>query len=193
MSKKRSRAPIDSVGTKSCLLQLPAELRNRMFEYVLTIDDGVCYRKDKQPEDEGLARKRQNITETDRNIEKPVVGAEEMTRPAPVTVKRHVVANQTQFVSRQLRSETKALVIRYNDIHIRGSQKHLEKFVNSVVDQKRLWIQKIIQRTWRIGNLVSLHNIKVDKEIHPRFMIHLHTTEACLKTNVMFMTAYLIQ
>jgi hypothetical protein len=32
---------------KSRLLQLPGELRNKIFEYALTIDDGICYREDK--------------------------------------------------------------------------------------------------------------------------------------------------
>lgn len=55
----------------------------------------------------------------------------------------YVVTNQLQFTNKQLRSQTRAMVIRYNDVYIRGPQNHLIRFFYSIMGNKRLWIQRI--------------------------------------------------
>ncbi|OAG16618.1 hypothetical protein CC77DRAFT_1065068 [Alternaria alternata] len=185
---------------ESRLLQLPGELRNKIFEYALTIDDGICYREDKlgvgwlclhpqqterdvgelaqtpaagasgeELEDEAPARKRRRLTKTGRTTKKPVVATRKMRRPAQVTVNGHVVANQLQFVNHQLRSETRALVIRYNDIHILGEYRYLTEFIDSVVGHKRLWIQKIVRRVQ--SKRKSRRPIKINLDGDAFFMV----------------------
>ncbi|CAN9468951.1 hypothetical protein AA0117_g6282 [Alternaria alternata] len=208
---------------ESRLLQLPGELRNKIFEYALTIDDGICYREDKlgvgwlclhpqqterdveelaQPqaagasreelEDEAPARKRRRLTKAVRTTKKPVVAARKMRRPAQVTVNGHVVANQLQFVNNQLRSETRALVIRYNDIHILEEYRHLTEFIDSVVGHKRIWIQKIVRRVQSKRKSRRPIKVKSHEAMHPRFMIHDYLPEVSLDGDAFFMVAGVI-
>ncbi|CAN9215801.1 unnamed protein product [Alternaria alternata] len=208
---------------ESRLLQLPGELRNRIFGYALTIDDGICYRKDKlgvgwlclhsQPtergveyaqttaavssdgelEDKAPARKRRKLTETVRSTTTPVVAAKKTNRLAQVTVNGHVVTNQLQFVNHQLRGETKALVIRYNDIYILDEYRHLTEFIDSVVGSERQWIQKIVRRVQLGTGMKCLSIINLYEEMHPRFMIHDYISIANLEEDDFFMVAIVVQ
>lgn len=90
--------------------------------------------------EEASPRKQQKITEANRSINKPAVGTRETMYQRLVTVNGYVVANQLQFTNKQLRSQTRALIIRYNDVYIRDPQNHLTKFFYSVMGNKRLWI-----------------------------------------------------
>ena len=155
MSTKHTEAPVRNAGVDSRLLQLPGELRNRIFEYALTIDKGIYYREDKlgvgwlclhpqnfeedverlsetpapvgrvqESDDDAPMRKRRKISETNLTTNKPVSDTKKTINQGLVRVNGHVVANQLQFVNKKLRSETKALVIRHNDIHILGPPNH---------------------------------------------------------------------
>jgi hypothetical protein len=142
----------------------------------------------RKPGDEAPARKRRKIKEADCATDKAVIGTKETMRPAQVTVNGHVVANQLQFVNHQLRTETRALVIRYNDIHILDKQRHLKRFLYIVVGHKRLWIQKIIQRV-ELSSLNTLRDINPDEKMHPHFMIHIHLPLASIDKGQFFLLA----
>jgi hypothetical protein len=209
---------------ESRLLQLPGELRNKIFEYALTIDDGICYREDKvgvgwlclhpqqteqdveehaqtpaavassgELEDEAPARKRRKLTETVRFIKNSVVATKKTNRLAQVTVNGHLVANQLQFVNHQLRSETRALVIRYNDIYILDEHRHLMEFFYSVVGHKRGWIQRIVRRVQSETKLKRPIKVKSHEALHPRFIIHEYLPEVSLDGNAFFLVAGVIR
>ena len=205
MSTKHTEAPVRNAGVDSRLLQLPGELRNKIFEYALTIDEGIYYREDKvgvgwlclhprkfeedverlsetpapvgrvqESDDDTPMRKRRKISETNLTTNKPVSDTKKTIHQGPVRVNGHVVANQLQFVNKKLRSETKALVIRHNDVHIVGPPEHLTKFFNSVVGKRRLWIQKIHQQVTDY-RFEDLYGLQIDAEMHPRFLIECHS------------------
>ena len=114
------------------LLSLPGELRNRIYQFVLFEEHGLNYVEDNH----GvgwlcLPNSRVEISDTeiiDTEINNTKHAESEPTPTA--TIKQHqisagryairnghVIANQLQFVCRQLRCETKTLAIRYNAIN----------------------------------------------------------------------------
>jgi hypothetical protein len=93
------------------LLSLPGEVRNEIYRLALFDSDGLDYAED----DAGVAwlcvRRSRSATPSEQCGHIMIQETEDEHR---------VVANQLQFVCRQLRSETRSLSIRYNDINFRG-------------------------------------------------------------------------
>jgi hypothetical protein len=171
----------------SHLERLPGELRNEIYEYALTMDEGICYREDDhgvgwlclhllklgehsglmtatveadvvcEADDEASARKRRKFISEDRDIDEPVQDLKETQKL--VRVNGHIVACQLQFVNRLFRNETKALVLRYNAIYFLDSLSRISKFLSYVVGRKRSWIQKIVDRE-ESGNSYSSSSSK---------------------------------
>jgi hypothetical protein len=123
------------------LLTLPGEIRNCIYKYALTEEDGVCYRQDehgngwlcKYEKDEGygeIGGKRDDIQSDSPTSS---VGADSLGEKNGQTTSHdaivricngaHVIANQIQFACRQLLKETKQLCIRYNVIVFSGYNK----------------------------------------------------------------------
>jgi hypothetical protein len=173
---------------ESRLLQLPGELRNKVFEYALTLDDGVCYREDNLGVGWLCHHPQQSDPDTNEHAPTP-------TAAARVTVNGHVVANQLQFVCHQLRNESRGLVIRYNDIHILDAPHHCRKFVYSVDRHDRRWIQKIIERidSTHTAGWTNYSHLSIDWKTHPKFMVHAHHPEGRLENNRFFEIAKQVQ
>lgn len=129
------------------LLDLPGEIRNFIYEYVLTEDKGVSYYLDEmdigwlclhdEPKAKTLQAEKERETphEGDNTQE---IQIPESERPSTIGVKqqdiqcerkhigisrgKHTIANQLQFVCRQLTDETRGLGLRYNTIRFHGHQ-----------------------------------------------------------------------
>ncbi|KAF2823018.1 hypothetical protein CC86DRAFT_75168 [Ophiobolus disseminans] len=116
----------------SQLRVLPAELRNRIFEYALTAPEDLRYCM-------------------------PVEGASKPTFRVSATETDEAVTshpfNQLKFVSRQFYAETAGIEIRLNTISFalqNGSAmspaEHLTEFLQSMSPKARSWLRKVIVR-----------------------------------------------
>jgi hypothetical protein len=113
------------------LLNLPAEVRNLIYEYALTAPEGLRIQWQV-----GIARRRKKpVTVVD--------SAEEKDR---------VPINNLQYTNRQLHKETAGLEIQYNRItftahpshKIKGPAEGLMRFHGSMTTRHRLWLRHVV-------------------------------------------------
>lgn len=99
----------------SPLLSLPAELRNRVYELVLSEAEGLEYVRDAaNPGRLCLHSPQVDIKDAVPDQNEAVPAA--LASKAPTTHGIRLIANQLQYVCRQLRFETKCLEVLYNAI-----------------------------------------------------------------------------
>jgi hypothetical protein len=109
----------------SPLLLLPGELRNNIYGFALSEENGLDYIKDAQGigwlclHEPQIGVKHGANTEMEENRSEPTISP---ASPTTVCIESDgcVVANQLQYVCRQLRHETKTLGILYNTITLGG-------------------------------------------------------------------------
>jgi len=126
------------------LLDLPGEIRNFIYEYVLTEEKGVSYYADEKDIGKGWLclqdKPTVEICEAEKEQRRPYednhtpnserLSAFEDTQQEiihenkrfRVPARHHIMANQIQFVCRQLAVETRGLSLRYNTIRIPDHQ-----------------------------------------------------------------------
>jgi hypothetical protein len=111
-----------AASNKECfrLLELPGELRNRVYELVLSSEDGIVY-------GQGVL---ENFTkDSTKNI---------------IAEGQHPAFNRLQYVNGQLREETRFLELRYNQVIFRKDEKNKLKAVDNLVRfQKDIPHQKL--------------------------------------------------
>jgi hypothetical protein len=103
------------MGLFSPLLSLPAELRNKVYELVLSEAEGLEYVRD------AVNAGRLCLYSPKLDSKNVVPGqskadSDALASTAPRTHVHRVIANQLQYVCRQLRFETKGLEVLYNSI-----------------------------------------------------------------------------
>jgi hypothetical protein len=102
----------------SRLLSLPGELRNRVYDFALSTCDGLDFSEDDQSV--GWFCIPEMHIEAHRNMYDTRAGASASSLSRPITMRTvnggRIIANQLQFVCKQLRRETKALEIVKNTI-----------------------------------------------------------------------------
>jgi len=108
-------------------------------------------------------------------------------------VSKFVVANQLQFVNRQLHRETRALGLRYNDIWIVDTALHQESFYRSLNARQVYQLGNITIRTehgWVKG---SGSWIIIRKEECPRLSIRFYSPQVRLNNGKFLTHAWMIQ
>jgi hypothetical protein len=191
----------------SSLFQLPGELRNNIYEFSLSEVEGLYYRND----DRGvgwlcLATVRGNYELKTSTTEAQDVNDQVKHRcnickrkiyhddglPKEVDStdmvkigKGYIVANQLQFVSQQLRHETKALGIRYNKItflcsDLRVITTFLQRLPSTQEHHLRQIIIKPETRFWIASFFAML--TEICKKL-PHLVIRYHFPTFCLHRN----------
>jgi hypothetical protein len=99
------KAGSDAEEDHRCLLCLPGEIRNSIYEYALTYANGLIHR-----EVDGTKRLYLSPPSPERGSQ---VSSKRRKREEPELWKE---ANQLKYVNRQLYAETRRLALQYNDI-----------------------------------------------------------------------------
>jgi hypothetical protein len=157
-------------------LRLPGELRNRVYAYTFFEEKGVCYREDKngvawlclhsfdqdapintvagtlittadEDGDEGLPRtKRRKLSNgTPQHTQSKCELTKKDARVRACEY-QYIVANQLQFVNRQLRCETRGLSLRYNSSVSFDSYLHLGRLFSGINQSQLAWLRILIIR-----------------------------------------------
>jgi hypothetical protein len=150
------------------LLSIPGEIRNMIYEYALTENDGVCYREDAQGvawactyhfgedvanaadiRDDTIHNSKSDGPEFVQPSESAVIDPEKPHGLASIEPGNFIIVNQLQFVCRQLRNETKGLVLRCNTITFAEriysqSSKRCADFVQTLPAKYKPYIHTLI-------------------------------------------------
>ncbi|KAF1963662.1 hypothetical protein CC80DRAFT_541579 [Byssothecium circinans] len=141
------------------LLRLPFELRNKIYDYALSEEDGIGYLEDKSYVGR-LVHLASSTTPTDdpRTSTRKFVKSEHIARCGKIEL---VLANQLQFVNRQLRMETRGLGLARNDLTILLPNRY-----NTIITFPRL-VQCLSARQKKV-----LRNITLDQSVElPRQLL----------------------
>ncbi|KAH7091162.1 hypothetical protein FB567DRAFT_577103 [Paraphoma chrysanthemicola] len=234
----------------SPLLRLPGELRNRIYAYSLSEEQGISYREDKNGvawlclrEHNGdvqtlfvvedipgsvTAAKESNeeIDEESHTLKRrklnngkqkePLFRADEIESDARVRAcdTRYIVANQLQFVNRQLRDETRGLGLRYNDIYIFCFSEGVRSLLKSLSHTQRTWLRRLVVRqdhTQDKSADESTHNEdfrnseskdnpekcfgdwrRVEQK-YPKLAIHIYSSRSSVQSGTFLATALMLQ
>lgn len=148
----------------SRLLSLPGELRNRVYGFALSAHDGLDFVKDDRemgwlclPETETEAQ------HNDDTILKDNRGGAPSSRPATMCTVNggRMIANQLQFVCKQLRRETKALEILYNTIKFsaldpRTASSFMTSLPPYLVDHPHKLIFRVKENKWHLDMFTKM-------------------------------------
>jgi hypothetical protein len=134
MDRSRTKSSLDNICHFS---QLPGELRNKVYEYALTEENGLIFQIENNV---GILRSGTVTTE--------VAPECAHMNPSPHAQPYTASANQLQYVSRQLRAETKGLGIRFNDITFVGEKaiKHAVRFLKVLPPSELRYLRTITIR-----------------------------------------------
>jgi hypothetical protein len=143
----------------SWLLLLPGELRNRAYKFALFAHDGLDFVEDER----GMGWLFPPETETERQHDDDTIlkdncgGAPSADPTTMCTVNGgRMIANQLQFVCKQLRRETKALEILYNTIKFSALGRTTALFFMTsvppyLVDHPHKLIFRVKENKWHTG------------------------------------------
>jgi hypothetical protein len=173
------------------LLDLPGEIRNSIYEYVLTEEKGVSYYaagkdigkgwlclQDKPTAEICEAEKEQGLPYEDNHTnELHTPNSERLlpfednqqditqgNKPFRLPAGHHIMANQIQFVCRQLAVETRGLSLRYNTIRVpnhqaRDSSDICVEFIRTLSPKQISRLRVVIvdmHRRWRNRSILLL-------------------------------------
>jgi hypothetical protein len=192
----------------SSLFQLPGEIRNKIYEFSLAEVEGLYYRNDDRGVgwlclatvrgDHQLETSTAEVQDANEQIEhgckickRRIYHDDELPEKIDntdmVTIGQgYVVANQLQFVSQQLRHETKALGIRYNKItflcsYLRVVTTFLQRLPSTQQRHLRQITIKPETRFWSPPFFADL--TEICKKL-PHLTIRYHLPTLCLHRNL---------
>jgi len=117
----------------SSLLALPGEIRNKIYQFVLTSPDALRYR------------------ESSKRIQKPIFYSLGSQRAEHGDENEQSEFNELKYVNKQLYNETAALELKYNVLRFNGhpSDKlpaiaNLTNFLGSIATTRKAWLRTIM-------------------------------------------------
>lgn len=204
-------------------MRLPAELRNLVYEFALSEEQGLTYHRDERRlgwlclhqlieaatsvSDAGAPVAESQANPGSRKRRKLNNGTPQETGAwgphSMVCIGKFTVANQLQFVSHQLRRETRGLGLRYNDISIFDSMSHITKLFHSLSPRQTSWLRKVVVKAehgWDAKPAANGASTSAGDggweeiaEAYPQLNIHIHSPDVRISSGSYFLMALIIQ